>query len=286
MRRLVINADDLGLHPRLDEGILAAHTGGVVTSASLLATGPSARAAARRARSQGLPLGVHLCLTSHLSPAAPPQKVRWLAPGGRFPSGWARLSAAWLARLIPPEEVVLELRAQVVLARELGAEVDHLDTHQHLHLLPGMTSIVEVLAAELGVPVRWPRELPRARWLLTPGAGAKSAVLSALGLLKEARGVKRVPAVGIFDSGRLDEKRLLRLIASLGEGDHEIVTHPGMDPGVVPQDPSWRYGWQEELAALLSPKVRQAIEAQGLELVSYGALRERSRLAEPPSPHA
>ena len=34
MIRLVINADDLGLHPRLDEGIFAAHTDGVVTSAT------------------------------------------------------------------------------------------------------------------------------------------------------------------------------------------------------------------------------------------------------------
>jgi len=28
MIRLVINADDLGLHPRIDEGIFAAHTDG------------------------------------------------------------------------------------------------------------------------------------------------------------------------------------------------------------------------------------------------------------------
>ena len=84
--------------------------------------------------------------------------MRWLAPGGRFRRNWAELSAAWLGRLIPPEEVVLEFRAQVARVRELGADIDHLDTHQHLHLLPNMTSIVEVLAAELGVPVRWPQE--------------------------------------------------------------------------------------------------------------------------------
>lgn len=278
MIRLVINADDLGLHPRIDEGILAAHAGGVVTSASLLATGPFAREAVRRAVQQQLPMGLHLCLTSHLSPAANPQDVRWLAPGGRFRKDWGQLSAAWLARLIPPEEVVLELRAQVSRARELGARIDHLDTHQHLHLLPGMTSIVEVLAAELGVAMRWPRERPTARWMLHPASAAKSAVLSSLAALKEARGIKRVPAVGIFESGRLSEKRLLRLIAALGEGDHEIVTHPGLDPGVVTQDPHWRYGWEEELASVLSPKVRQAVEERGIQLVSYAELQDRLAL--------
>jgi chitin disaccharide deacetylase len=270
--RLVINADDLGLHPRLDEGIFAAHTEGVVTSATVLATGPTAPEAIRRAAKSKLGLGLHLCLTSHLSPAAQVADVRWLAPGGRFRRNWAELSAAWLGRLIPPEEVVLEFRAQVARVRELGADIDHLDTHQHLHLLPNMTSIVEVLAAELGVPVRWPQERPSARWLLHPGAAFKSSVLATLSRVKQPRGIKRVPALGVFESGRLNERRLIRLLDSLRPGDNEIVTHPGLDPGVVPQDPDWKYDWEGELRAVLSPRVRDAIAARGIELVTYRQL--------------
>ncbi len=70
MIRLVINADDLGLDPAIDRGILLAHRKGIVTSASLLATGRSAADAVRAARSDGLALGVHLCLTTCLPPAA------------------------------------------------------------------------------------------------------------------------------------------------------------------------------------------------------------------------
>ena len=33
--RLIVNADDLGLHPSLDAGILRAHREGIVTSATL-----------------------------------------------------------------------------------------------------------------------------------------------------------------------------------------------------------------------------------------------------------
>ena len=112
-----------------------------------------------------------------------------------------------------------------------------------------------------------------------PGSAVKSAALSTLAAMKEARGIKRVPAIGIFESGRINEKRLLRLIATLGEGDHEIVTHPGLDPGVVTQDPHWRYGWEQELAATLAPRVRRAIEARGIQLVSYADLQERPALA-------
>jgi predicted glycoside hydrolase/deacetylase ChbG (UPF0249 family) len=282
MIRLVLSADDLGLHPRIDEGILAGHAEGVVTSASLLATGPAAAVAVRRAAAQRLPLGLHLCLCSHLPPAAPPQTVRWLAPGGRFRKDWAELALAWLARLIPAEEVVTELRAQVTRARELGADLDHLDTHQHLHLLPGLAPMVEVLAAELRLPLRWPGESPQGRWLLHPRAGLKTAALIGLARLTSPRGVRRVRAWGVFEAGRLTERRLLRLIARLGPGDHEIVTHPGLAPGTLPQDPQWRYAWETELAAVLSPRVREALTARGVELVSYRELAQAGPAATLP----
>ncbi|MGV3621561.1 MAG: carbohydrate deacetylase [Archangium sp.] len=272
MIRLVINADDLGLNARIDEGIFAAHTDGVVTSATVLAVGPTAADAIRRANQTKLGLGLHLCLTTHLTPAAPAREVRWLAPGGRFRRNWAELSAAWLTKLIPADEIVTEFRAQVRRATDLGAQIDHLDTHQHLHLLPGLTSIIEVLAAELGLPIRWPRERPTARWLRHPGAAMKSTILGTLARVKQLRGVRRVRAHGIFESGRLNERRLLRLIDRLEPGDHEIVTHPGLEPGAVPQDPSWRYDWEGELQAVLSPRVREAIARRGIELVTYKQL--------------
>ncbi len=272
MIRLVINADDLGLHPRLDEGIFRAHGQGVLTSASLLSVGRHAAEAVRRAKAEKLPLGLHFCLTSHLAPAAPLRSVRWLAPGGRFRKDWSEFSAAWLSRLVPPEEVALELAAQYQQARELGAEIDHLDMHQHLHLLPGLAKVVETWAHERSLPLRWPVERPHARWLRHPGAAIKSTVLGALSRLERERGGRRIPALGVFESGRLTERRLLRLVEELESGDWEIVTHPGLAPGTVKEDPSWQYGWEDELAALLSPRVRTTLERKGVTLVSYGEL--------------
>ena len=194
MIRLVVNADDLGLHPRIDEGIFRAHREGIVTSASLLVSGRTSPKAARAANDAGLPLGVHLCLTSHLTPSAAPSKVRWLAPAGRFRKDWSELAAAWIAGLIPAEEVELELAAQVDRAREQSVAPDHLDVHQHVHLLPGLARIVEALAQKLSLPLRWPAELPRPTWLRKPGALAKTFVLGTLGLVRPERGARRVKA--------------------------------------------------------------------------------------------
>lgn len=273
MIQLVINADDLGLHPRIDEGIFQGHSTGVVTSATLLATGPTAQGATRRAKREGLPVGLHLCLTTHLTPAAKTSDVRWLAPGGRFRRNWAELSLAWLSRLVPRDEVELEFRAQVARARDLGVEIDHLDTHQHLHLLPGLTAIVEELASELGLPLRWPQERPNAHWLVHPKSAMKTALIAGLARSKKpSTGARRISALGVFEAGRLSEARLLRLISKLGEGQYEISCHPGLTPGVVKHDPTWRYDWESELSAVTSARVRAAITDRGIKLVSYREL--------------
>jgi predicted glycoside hydrolase/deacetylase ChbG (UPF0249 family) len=272
MIRLIVNADDLGLHPRIDEGIFRAQAEGIVTSASLLVAGVTASAAVKRAAQASLPLGVHLCLTSHLSASAEPSKVRWLAPGGRFRKDWRELAIAWLSGLIPADEVRLELEAQIARARQLGATIDHLDVHQHVHLLPRMAHTVEAVAAEAGLPLRWPKEVPRPTWIRRPRAWLKTTVLGALAAARPERGARRVRSIGVFDSGGLTENRLLKIISRLGAGDWELMCHPGLAPGPIPESPEWRYGWESDLAALCSPRVREALRKAGVELAGYAEL--------------
>lgn len=272
MIKVVVNADDLGLHPRIDEGILRAHAEGVVTSATVLAGGRNLSEAVARARAQKLPMGVHLCVTTHLKPCAPAGFVRWLAPGGRFRKDWREFAAAWASQLIPAEEVTLELKAQIETVRSLGVEIDHLDTHQHLHLLPGMRRLVEAIAVERGLPMRWPDERPSLRWLFRPRAAVKTALLSSLARVRRDGKARRIRSHGVFEAGALDERALLRLLRKLGPGSHEIVCHPGLAPGVVLEDPSWRYAWETEFAAVCSPRVKELIHARGIELCSFAQL--------------
>src|SRR5437868_11255604 len=172
-RRLVVNADDLGLHPRLDEGILEARRKGILTSASLLVTGRTAQAAVRAAQAEGVRLGVHLCLVTALPPALPAAQVPSLAPGGVFRGSWSALARAWALGRVRMGEARAELSAQIARARELGARVDHLDAHQHVHALPGLAGVVREIADEARLPVRWPGELPRS-------GNVKAALLGAL----------------------------------------------------------------------------------------------------------
>ncbi len=272
MIRLVVNADDLGLHPRIDQGILGAHRDGIVTSATVLATGSSAREAIAAAKSQGLALGVHLCLTTRLPPAAPVDEVRSLAPDGHFRSRWSEVVAAWISRRLRLEQVERELRAQIARARELGAEPDHLDGHQHLHLLPGISRIVVAIAREERLPVRWPTGWPSSDWIAHPGAALKTGLIAALSFSSRRNGATGLRGLGTFEAGMLNEDRLLAILGGLREGDYEIGCHPGEDVGAVAEDLDWRYGWDLELQALRSHRVRDLIAGRQIVLTTYGSI--------------
>ena len=63
LRALIVNADDYGLSPGVNQGVLAAHRLGLVTSATLMANLPAAVAAVAAAPPT-LALGLHLNLTT------------------------------------------------------------------------------------------------------------------------------------------------------------------------------------------------------------------------------
>lgn len=264
MIRLIVNADDFGLHPSIDKGILQTHQKGIVTSASVLVTGAHVENAVRLAQAQGLSLGVHLCLTTGLAPAS---RAATLLKAGRFRRHWTDLASALFRWEILLDAVALEFRAQVQRLWDLGVSPDHLNSHQHIHLMPGIKDIVIRLGHELNLPIRWPFEKPHRGWRTIPGPALKSALLSGLSC-----GRGRVRCAGAFDAGRLNEARLLRFIDQLRPGNHELSCHPGDYPGVVPEDPTWRYGWTIERDTLCSEWVRERLHQRGVLLCSWGAL--------------
>jgi predicted glycoside hydrolase/deacetylase ChbG (UPF0249 family) len=78
--------------------------------------------------------------------------------------------------------------------------------------------------------------------------------------------------VGFYFGGRLDEANLARVLAGLPAGRTvELMCHPGGE-GMHADDwqyAYWQYAWVAERDALMSPRIRELVAAQGIELVSY-----------------
>lgn len=137
-RLLIVNADDLGLSPGVNAGIVRAHADGIVTSASLMVRQPAAReAVALAAEHAALALGLHVDLG------------QWDYVGGEWVAAYLRCAQA------DERAVELECRLQLQTFRALlGRDPTHLDSHQHVHDSEPTASVMGALAAELGVPLR------------------------------------------------------------------------------------------------------------------------------------
>jgi hopanoid biosynthesis associated protein HpnK len=287
-RRLIVNADDFGLRREVDLGVAEAFDRGIVTSASLVAAGESFEHAVALARARpALDLGIHLLLTEG-RPVSPADRIpSLLDKRGQFPPGWASFVRRYASGRIRTRELEVELRAQVERALASGLQFSHLDSHQHLHMLPRILPIVVRLAGEYGLAaIRCPRQsncagLGRSRM----GAVSRALELAALrALCRLGKRALRVNGIltaddfrGFAEAGRWHTDTLVSTIESLRPGLTEVGCHPGADDA-VDRELGWGYRWEQELAALASREVAGAIARRGVDLTTYReALLRRGR---------
>jgi hopanoid biosynthesis associated protein HpnK len=283
---LIVNADDFGLEQETNSGIIKAHEHGVVTSASLIANGGAfEHAAALALEHPALDVGAHLTLTRGPSlvggPLLEPLEVPTLVGrDGLFPQNPAALAVRTVLGLVSFSHVRNELRAQMKKVESAGIRITHIDSHQHIHLLPPVFRIVAELACEFGV--KWIRLSPI--WTL-PGDGPRGRALRRVqGRLVTAlarRNHRALAEAGLhtptyhvgFDfSGRLSENKLEHIITNLPDGIVELSCHPGSDDARLGRHHPWGYKWQQELSALCSTRVGRAIEEAGVKLAGYSSL--------------
>jgi predicted glycoside hydrolase/deacetylase ChbG (UPF0249 family) len=269
--RLIVTADDVGLHPGMTEGALRAHRDGIVTACSVAANGRFVEEAAAKLReTPGLAVGIHFTLVGEL-PVAPPERVRsLLGDDGRLLADWPALVLRFLRGGIDLDEIEVELRAQHRRLIDLGLRPVHANGHQHLHVLPGVFPRVLALATGSGIRyLRIPRDPKRAVWSPRRLGLAGLEACGALARRRTPAGRFLLPdiTIGIEIAGRLDTRSLLALLSDV-DGLTELVTHPGVGREIIAQDYAWSYTWDAETAALCEPSVRAEIAHRGIELTS------------------
>lgn len=274
MRLLIVSADDLGLHQDINRGIFLAHAQGVVTSASAVACGEAFEDAATILREYpSLDIGVHLTLIEE-RPLSPASRIpSLLTRDGRFLPSYRHFAARLLTGSVSPSDIRHELRAQIDRVVGLGRRVSHFDSHQHIHLLPGVWRITKELAKEYGV--RWVRR-PRfdspfrsRRSVTDPLFRLGLNALSAIRIGGASGRDQHAATSALHLSGHLTEPDLLRIVGCLHPGVSELVTHPGVSTPALRRKYRWGYDWSTELAALTSPSLRSAIHAHGVTLARF-----------------
>jgi predicted glycoside hydrolase/deacetylase ChbG (UPF0249 family) len=190
VRYLIVNADDFGMSPGVNRGVIEAHENGIVTSASLMVRWPAAAEAAAYAREHpDFSLGLHLDL-------------RELAYKG----------GAWMPvyEVVPTDDATAveeEAGRQLAAFRRLvGRDPTHLDSHQHVHRREPARSVIVEIARELAIPLRHhnPRIYYCGAFHGQTGEGSP------------------LPAAISVD-------RLIEILTALPPGITELACHPGLD---------------------------------------------------------
>jgi chitin disaccharide deacetylase len=275
MLRLIVNADDMGLTERVNEGILQAHQTGIVTSTSIMANGAAFEDAVTRCKKvPTLDVGVHLTLVEERPCLKPDSIPSLVASTGTLHRHATIFVKKYLAGKIRLEEVWRELEGQLRKVLSHGITVSHLDTHQHLHMLPQLLGMTVKLARKYDIPaIRLPREAIRT--YMFRGAGALPRVLQLMvlnGFCSLARSritLRPDRVVGFYMAGNLNKINLQKLLQSLPDnGICELMCHPGLDDPNSPYR-HWGYHWQDELSALVDPEIADFLRQKGIGLVSY-----------------
>lgn len=223
---IIICADDYGLSPGVGASIRELILGGRLSATSCMTLFPEWPEEARLLRpfAERADVGLHLTLTDH----APLGPMPRLAPRGRLP-GLGELMKRALTGRLDADEIAMELERQYeAFVAAWGRPPDHIDGHQHVHLLPGARGAVTALARRLG-PNVWVRSCrePTARIWSRGVAPLKTMVISFLGLgMDEVPGNRGFRGVCDF-TDRIPREELLRRFLTPATNGALLMVHPG-----------------------------------------------------------
>ena len=281
LKRLIINADDFGRHELINQAVEKGVTEGCLRSATLMPGGKafeSAVAVARRHEKLGV--GIHFTLVNGY-PILPPQEIPSLVTAeGVFFDDYTVLVKHFLSGRVNLEEVRAELAAQLNKLEGAGLKLTHADSHQHMHTLPGIIDIVLALSKASGIKaLRTPRTP-----LFSGEFGGFGQLIGRLGLgtlacLSAWKAKRQGLATtehfaGIVAGEAVSEAYLLDFIRQLQPGTTEVMMHPGLDNGVLVPECAWEHDFEAELAAIVSPAVRELAVSEQVEITDFRALAD------------
>jgi chitin disaccharide deacetylase len=288
VKRLIVNADDFGLTAGINTAIIELNEAGVLTSSTLMASGPSFAAAVHLAFAQ-TPLGVgcHVVLVdgSPLLPAGEAGSLIGSSEGGRprFRPTLGRFARDLLRGRIREAEIEAETVAQIRRIQSSGLYVTHLDTHKHTHMFRGVLRPLLRAARHCGVgAVRNPFEPAWSVRATSGGSLMRRLEVRALGtrrvsFAKATRqsGIATTDgAIGVQATGSLDQATLQNLLRAMPNGDWELVCHPGYCDRDLEQTRTRLQASREvERQTLLAVLPQRLAEDPALALINFSQLR-------------
>jgi predicted glycoside hydrolase/deacetylase ChbG (UPF0249 family) len=290
MKRVIVNADDFGFSKRINSGIIETYRKGILTSASLVVNMPGFDDAINLIRQNpGLDIGVHINIIRG-RPISSLTNSRILTEQGYFLMSIPRLLTRIFTKKIRLEELEVECRAQIEKAFKEGISISHIDSEKHLHLFRPFFKLIVKLADEYGIKkIRLINEIPYIFQKIPDFTRFfnkqlyKSVALSIISTMNKPL-VKasnmRAPnySYGIAGAGNMAIDGYKNILKKLKNGTTEIICHPGYAEDGSRKNSLCESKYcidkirEQELGALLEPRIKEALGKLNVELIAYKEL--------------
>lgn len=252
-KKLIITADDYGEREDINERIIECYLKGAISDISILAVGYAFSHAAELAQKHNIRnIGAHLALTGPFKP---------LTRGIEFPGSYGEFFAKYFSGRISKDRIYEEFKQQIARIRNAGFAITHVNSHQHVHTVPGILAIVLKIMKEENISsLRFPLEnMSFFSKVQDPPAGGRNILLSSICLssrgLLERSGVRHNDYfIGHARALRLKRADFISAVSGLEEGLTELGCHLKDD---------------EEARALCDKVFMDAIKKHNIELVPY-----------------
>lgn len=277
MRRLIINADDLGINRQRSHGIFICAEQGAVTSVSLIPNGTDSEDAGRRAGERDIPTGLHLNLTEG-PPVSDAASIKSLLTTDGYFLGLDALKRALSLETVDKNHIEREIRSQIEWFLQTRGHPTHVDGHHHIHVHPLIAqSLVGILdhygiafiriPSEPSIPFGYEIEPKRSAFIAALSEEAERArkLFSAHGI----RGPEHFRGLAL--SGKVTMRNIRHTLGRLPDGTTELMVHPGsLNPSGSPFDADPQR--QTEMQTLLSDDTKAELGAREIKLCSYADL--------------
>ena len=289
---IIFHVDDIGMSIDSNLGAVRAMEEGIATSGSLMMPCPWVPGyVAHLKENPSLDIGLHLTLTSEWD------NYRWgPVSGDATPTlldGQGKLykTVAEVVTHADPADVDREIRAQLKLARTMGVNPTHLDSHMGtLFAKPEFMASYIKLGMDNGIPVMFPgghdTEILKTNPLAKSLAGQMKAIglelwnagLPVLDDLYDASYGWQVPDSAKESDEALQHYRTHAYIRALEEikpGITMVITHCTDPSPVFKYITDSGYTRKGDMLAMLDPELKKYIEDNGIILTTWRELLDR-----------
>lgn len=282
-KQLILNADDFGRHSLINRAVAQGVEQGMLRSATAMVMGEAFEEAVAIAKAYPqLGVGIHFTLVNG-RPVLPKEEIPSLIdPATRefYPNHGAFVKR-FLSGKVHLEEVRKECEAQIEKFLSYGIVPTHGDSHQHMHVLPGIIDIVlDILRSHSINRLRIPA-IPVSLAATHFSNLGDQVGRTGLHVLAE-RARKKAKAMGfavpdhfggIVAGEAVSTAALRTLILHLKPGSTEIMLHPGTDNKVLIPATEWDHDFQAELAGIVDENNRKLVDSEQVQVINFKNLK-------------